>query len=92
MYLFEKYNVKKFVYISSSAVYGVPNKVPITENDIRNPVESYGLSKKIAEDECMKFIDKKNITILRPRTILGEDRMGIFSILFMDFNELGFSI
>ena len=82
LYLFEKYNVKKFVYISSSAVYGVPNKVPITENDIRNPVESYGLSKKIAEDECMKFIDKKNITILRPRTILGEDRMGIFSILF----------
>lgn len=80
--LYEEHSVKKFVYISSSAVYGVPNKVPITENDIRNPVESYGLSKKIAEDECMKLIGKKNITILRPRTILGEDRMGIFSILF----------
>ncbi len=82
LYFFKKKKIKKFVYVSSSAVYGVPNKVPISENDIRNPVEKYGLSKKIAEDECMKLFNHKNITILRPRTILGEDRLGIFSILF----------
>ena len=82
LHLFEKHNIKKFVYISSSAVYGIPSSIPIRENDIRNPVEDYGLSKKLAEDECMKIFDKKNITILRPRTILGEDRLGIFSILF----------
>ena len=38
--------VKKIIYVSSSAVFGIPKKVPILETDERNPIESYGLSKK----------------------------------------------
>lgn len=82
--LFDKFNINKLIYISSSAVYGIPEIVPVKENDIRKPLEKYGYSKKIAEDRCIEHMNKKNknIIILRPRTILGEDRMGIFSILF----------
>jgi len=80
---FLKYKVKKLVYISSSAVYGVPKKIPICEGDIREPVENYGKSKKMGEDECLNLISRgENITIIRPRTIIGGGRLGIFSFLF----------
>ena len=76
--------VKKVIYISSSAVFGIPTKIPILETDKRSPIEAYGLSKKKAEDICFEYIDNYglDISIIRPRTILGENRLGIFSILF----------
>ena len=81
--LFLKYKVNRFVYISSSAVYGVPQKVPVVEGDPRNPAENYGKSKKLGEDECYNLISKgANICIIRPRTVIGGNRLGIFSYLF----------
>ncbi len=83
-----KNKVKKIIYISSSAVFGIPKKTPISENDDREPIESYGMSKKEGEDICFKYMDLGlDITIIRPRTILGSDRLGIFSILFDWINE-----
>ena len=81
--------VRKVIYISSSAVYGIPEKVPILENDQRTPVETYGVSKKKAEDICYHYIENHglDISIIRPRTILGENRLGIFSILFEWINK-----
>ncbi len=76
-------NVKKIIFVSSSAVFGIPKKVPIMEEDERHPVEKYGLSKKKGEDLCFKYMKMGlDITIVRPRTILGHNRLGIFSILF----------
>ena len=76
-------NVKKIIFVSSSAVFGIPKKIPILEEDERNPVEKYGLSKKKGEDLCFQYIKNGlDITIIRPRTILGDNRLGIFSILF----------
>jgi UDP-glucose 4-epimerase len=37
--------VRKFIFSSTCAVYGVPAKVPITENEPRLPVNPYGASK-----------------------------------------------
>ena len=75
--------VKKVIYISSSAVFGIPKKTPILEDDERKPIEAYGTSKKDGEDLCFKYMEQGlDITIIRPRTILGSDRLGIFSILF----------
>ena len=80
---FIKYKIKKLVYISSSAVFGVPDKIPVSEDDERRPVEQYGMSKKAGEDLCYKLIEQgHNITIVRPRTIIGGGRLGIFSLLF----------
>ncbi len=78
-----KCGVNKVVYTSSSAVYGVPSSNPVTEDMIPNPKEDYGKAKYIAEKKCLDFIsDKLDIIIIRPRTILGHGRLGIFQILF----------
>jgi len=74
---------KKIVYISSSAVYGIPSKLPVTEEDNPTPSESYGKAKYAAELLCQEYIQKgMDISIIRPRTILGHGRLGIFQILF----------
>ncbi len=80
--------VKKIIYTSSSAVYGVPLKNPVTENMLPIPMESYGRAKYEAEKLCKNYIsDKFEVIIVRPRTILGHGRLGIFQILFEWINE-----
>ncbi len=79
----QKYNIKHIVYTSSSAVYGVPKKNPVDEFTIPIPSEDYGKAKLEGEKICEKFSSNQmKITIIRPRTILGHGRLGIFSILF----------
>lgn len=51
----EKYNVKKFVYFSSAAVYGKPNYLPIDENHPTKPLSHYGLSKLTGGRYCEVF-------------------------------------
>lgn len=73
---------KHFVYTSSSAVYGIPPYNPVNEDTPTIPVEEYGLAKLNGEKMCINYKDKMNVTIIRPRTILGSGRLGIFQILF----------
>ena len=78
-----KKGVNKLIYTSSSAVYGVPKLNPVNENMIPIPKESYGKAKYVAEKRCQKYISSDlDIVIIRPRTILGHGRLGIFQILF----------
>lgn len=75
--------VRRVIYISSTAVYGVPERHPIYENDPRVGVGSYGQSKIEAENLCFQYIKKGlNVTIIRPKTFLGTHRLGVFEILF----------
>jgi UDP-glucose-4-epimerase GalE len=41
--------VKKIIFSSSCAVYGVPEKVPIVEENRREPVNPYGVTKMVFE-------------------------------------------
>ena len=41
--------VKTFIFSSTCAVYGVPQKVPISEDNVRNPINPYGISKMFFE-------------------------------------------
>ena len=41
--------VKKIIFSSTCAVYGIPAKVPIDENTTRNPVNPYGVTKMFFE-------------------------------------------
>lgn len=74
---------RKFVYTSSSAVFGAPESNPVTEETPPRPQEAYGRAKlegeRIARDYASRGLD---VTIVRPRTILGPGRLGIFQILF----------
>jgi nucleoside-diphosphate-sugar epimerase len=75
--------VGRVVFISSTAVYGVPEKHPIEEDDALIGVGHYGVSKVAAEDLCRAFAQKgPDVVILRPKTFVGPERLGVFEILF----------
>ena len=76
------HHVPKLVYTSSSAVFGVPRQNPVTEETLPNPGEAYGRAKLEGENLCRRWRDKLDISIIRPRTILGHGRLGIFQLLF----------
>src|SRR5439155_135049 len=72
--------VRRVVFISSTAVYGVPEKHPIEEDDPLVGVGSYGESKIDAEALCR--VAAVETTIVRPKTFIGPERLGVFEILF----------
>src|SRR3989344_1105734 len=81
--LARKHKVKRTIYISSTAVYGVPKKHPVYENDPLVGVGPYGHSKIEAEKACWRAIKQGvPVTIIRPKTFVGTGRLGVFEILF----------
>jgi UDP-glucose 4-epimerase len=48
----EKAGVKKFIFSSSAAVYGIPKQFPITEDSPTEPINPYGWSKLMVEKMC----------------------------------------
>lgn len=78
-----KNKVRHFIYISSTAVYGVPKKHPVYENDPLVGVGAYGKSKIEAEKICVAYRKRGLIvSIIRPKTFVGTHRLGVFEILF----------
>jgi nucleoside-diphosphate-sugar epimerase len=75
---------KKVLSVSTSAVYGIPKSCPINEETPLTPLGDYGTAKFDAEEVCRKFRAEHDldISIVRPRTIVGTGRLGIFGILF----------
>ena len=75
--------VRRAVFVSSTAVYGVPERHPIREDDPLVGVGAYGESKIEAEAVCRAFASRGLPTvILRPKTFVGPERLGVFEILF----------
>ncbi|MBW8041037.1 MAG: UDP-glucose 4-epimerase GalE [Planctomycetes bacterium] len=48
----EAVGVDKFVFSSTAAVYGIPEKLPITEDSPKQPINPYGETKLAAERMC----------------------------------------
>lgn len=78
-----KAGVKSFIHMSSSALFGVP-ECPITNGTKPEPLEIYGRGKYAGEQVVQSICEKNGLPliIIRPRTILGDGRLGIFQILF----------
>jgi nucleoside-diphosphate-sugar epimerase len=75
--------VAKVVHTSSSAVFGVPAHNPVTETTPCRPLEAYGRAKVQAELLCHQAAAAGlDVSIVRPRTILGHGRLGIMALLF----------
>lgn len=76
--------VDAFIHMSSSAIYGAPKQQPIDERTPFEPVEIYGRGKLAGEMAVRETCEKTGmkLVVIRPRTILGEGRLGIFQILF----------
>lgn len=78
-----QHKIKRLVYISSTAVYGVPKHVPETEETPLDPVGYYGISKVTGEKLCLEYQKKGlQVNILRPKTFLGTERLGVFELWF----------
>lgn len=45
----------KYIHLSSAAVYGNPNVLPISESHPLSPISPYGRHKKMAEEICQEF-------------------------------------
>lgn len=50
-------DVKRVVFSSTAAVYGIPNDVPIPEDALTQPINPYGLSKLMIE-QCMHWLEQ----------------------------------
>ena len=75
--------VRRVVLVSSTAVYGVPERHPIHEDDPLVGVGHYGESKIEAERLCEAFARRGlEAVIVRPKTFVGPERLGVFEILF----------
>ncbi len=65
-------NIKKFIHISSGAVCGPnPDDKPMDEEYECKPKTTYGITKKLAEDEVLKYKDKFPVVIIRPPAVFG---------------------
>jgi UDP-glucose-4-epimerase GalE len=70
--------VKKIIFSSTCAVYGVPEKVPIAENIPREPVNPYGVSKLFFE-QALEAYDRAygfRFAALRYFNAAGADESG----------------
>ena len=45
--------LKKFIFISSCAVYGEPTYLPVDEKHPTNPISPYAQSKLTSENQCL---------------------------------------
>jgi len=76
-------HVSRVLYISSTAVYGIPNHHPIVESDPMIGVGPYGEAKIQAESACRRArTHGLCVPIIRPKTFVGPERLGIFGMLY----------
>lgn len=74
--------VKRVIHISSTAVYGIPDHHPLHENDQLHGVGPYGKAKVAAERICEKYRSSMCVTILRPKSFVGPERLGVMAIYY----------
>jgi len=75
--------VKRFIQISSTAVYGIPDHHPLYEDDRLVGVGPYGRAKILAEERCLAFRGRGFcVPILRPKSFIGPERLGVFALLY----------
>jgi dTDP-glucose 4,6-dehydratase len=78
----------KFIQYTTDMIYGKPQYLPIDIHHPQVPFGPYGQSKKVTEDICREYRKKGiDITIFRPRMIIGPGRLGILKKLFFLINH-----
>ena len=84
--------LKKFIYASSSSVYGDSDKFPLKEDFLPNPVSPYGVSKLAAEHLCVLYyknygvptVSLRYFTVYGPRQRPDMAFQGFFTSLLLD--------
>ncbi len=79
----QEHGIERVIHISSTAVYGIPDHHPLLETDPMQGVGPYGEAKVKAEEICHEYRDKGMcIPILRPKSFIGPERLGVFAMLY----------
>ena len=63
--------VSRFIYASSSSVYGIKEEEHVTEDLELKPITEYNKTKMVAERVLLSYQDKMVIQIIRPATVCG---------------------
>ncbi len=78
-----RHAIARFIYISSTSVYGIPDHHPVYEQDRLQGVGPYGVAKIAAEQLCLEARAKgRCVPILRPKSFVGPERLGVFELLY----------
>lgn len=76
-------NIPRFIHVSSTAVYGIPDHHPLTEEDNVDGVGEYGKAKIAAEELCKEYRKQGMIvSIIRPKSFVGPERLGVFALFY----------
>ncbi len=77
------HKAERFIQVSSTAVYGIPDHHPLKEDDKLDGVGPYGEAKIAAEEVCMEYRDKGMcVPIIRPKSFIGPERLGVFALFY----------
>ena len=78
----------KVVYASSSSVYGKTEKIPIKEDDPKNPINPYGKT-KVEKDNLAEKYSKEGCSIigLRYFNVFGKGQTGTYAGVITKFLE-----
>ena len=76
----------KYIHLSSAAVYGNPEKLPILEEERLRPLSPYGWHKLISEQLCAEYsvVYNLSVAIIRPFSVYGS---GLKKQLFWDLKQ-----
>ncbi|PID79528.1 epimerase [bacterium DOLJORAL78_65_58] len=78
-----RHEVDRFVHVSSTAVYGIPDHHPLLETDPMDGVGPYGKAKVAAEHVCEEFrAQGMCVPVIRPKSFIGPERLGVFALLY----------
>ena len=82
--------VSRFIYASSSSVYGIKEDMNVTENVKLEPITDYSKFKAQCEEVCLKYSSKDFITtIIRPATVCGFSKRQRFDLVVNILTNLG---
>ena len=79
----KQHQIQRFIHISSTAVYGIPDQHPLKEDSPRVGIGPYGEAKVQAEDLCFEHrAAGMTVPVIRPKSFVGPERLGVFALLY----------
>jgi len=90
--LAKKHGIKRFIYASSSSVYGVKSTPNVTENMSLEPLTDYSKYKVECEKILLKYMSDDFIcTVLRPATVCGYSPRQRFDVIVNILTNLAYN-
>mgnify|MGYP006079794985 CR=1 FL=1 len=86
-----EFGVKRFIYASSSSVYGIKTEKNVTETMALKPLTDYSKYKAMCEDLLLKYnSDNFCCTVLRPATVCGYSPRQRLDVVVNIFSNLAY--